>query len=562
MRTLATVALTSLALAAPAAAGQHQHPAAPHQHAAGGGHEQLGTVDFVTSCSAAAKPDYDRAVALLHSFEFGDAITGFTAALAKDPTCAMAEWGIAMSRWGNPFGAAQRAAKPLEAGAAAVARGKALGPKTPREQAYLDAVGALFADAATVDQRTRFTAYRDAMASLAAAHPTDPEARIFHALSVAGSHVPSDKSYARLLEAGAILEGLIDTIRSTPACRTTSSTATTCRRWPTAGSPPPAATRRFAPSAPHALHSRRIRSRGSARGRNRRTQRRLGRRGPEAGSTAESCTRWTTRPTPPADRPGRGRADAGRGAAPIKARFDPTPSAAPRPARRSLRPGRDSARYALERGDWKAAAALAAEQTMFLFPDAQTWFAKALGAARSGDAAGTTAAIAELTRIRDALTAKKEAYWAEQVEIQRRTGTAWLALVEGRASEALLEMMAAADAEDRTEKAAVTPGPLAPARELLGEMLLQMEKPTAALQAFEATLKKEPNRFRALSGAFGRRHCRPGRSGPRACADAADGLRKATRRPGRSAAAKKLWRAPRVSPRATARSAGSSRCGR
>ena len=160
------------------------------------------------------------------------------------------------------------------------------------------------------------------------------------------------------------------------------------------------------------------------------------------------------------------------------------------------------ARYALERGDWQAAAALVPQPTRFLFPDAQTWFAKAIGAARSGDAAGTKAAIAELARIRDGLTANKEAYWAEQAEIQRRTATAWLALVEGRSAEALAEMTAAADLEHKTEKAAVTPGPLAPARELVGEMLLAMKQPAEALQAFEATLKKEPNRFRALAGAI------------------------------------------------------------
>ena len=170
------------------------------------------------------------------------------------------------------------------------------------------------------------------------------------------------------------------------------------------------------------------------------------------------------------------------------------------------------------------------EPSRFLYPEAQTWYAKALGAARSGDAATTKAAIAELTRIRDELTAKKEAYWAEQAEIQRRSSTAWLALVEGRSAEALAEMMAAADLEDKTEKAAVTPGPLAPARELVGEMLLQMDKPAEALEAFEATLKKEPNRFRALSGAIRAATLRrPDGPGPRARPDAAEGVRQGRR---------------------------------
>jgi hypothetical protein len=502
--TIAPALVLSALLAAPAGA-QHVHQAAPHQHPAGAAHEQLGTVDFATSCNAAAKPVFNRAVALLHSFEFGDAIKGFTAALAQDPTCAMAEWGIAMSRWGNPFGAAQRAAKPLEEGAAAVARGKALTPKTPREQAYLDAVGALFANTATVDQRTRFVAYRDAMATLAAAHPTDPEAQIFYALSVAGSHAPSDKSYAQLLKAGGILEGLIAKYPQHPGL---SHYIIHSYDVPALADRGLAAARRYAqiaPSAPHALHmpshtftrvgswqesiDTNVASAESAR---------------KLGSTAEELHAM--------DYQAYAALQTGQDTVvqalivalpPIKARFDPNAigGAAPGSAG-AYALAAIPARYALERGDWKAAAALAPESTTFLFPDAQTWFAKALGAARSGDAAGTKAAIAELTRIREGLTAKKEAYWADQAEIQRRTATAWLALVEGRASEALIDMMAAADAEDGTEKAAVTPGPLAPARELLGEMLLQMEKPAAALQAFEATLKKEPNRFRALAGAI------------------------------------------------------------
>ncbi len=503
-RTFPSAVLMSLLVAPLAAAGQppHQHPpgAAVHQHAS----EQLGTVDFATSCSAEAKPDFNRAGALLHSFEFGDAIKGFTAALAKDPTCAMAEWGIAMSRWGNPFGAAQRAAKPLEEGAAAVARGKALAPKTPREQAYLDAVGALFANAATVDQRTRFLAYRDAMATLAAAHPTDPEAQIFYALSVAGSHAPSDKTYANLLKAGAILEGMIEKYPQHPGL---SHYIIHSYDVPALADRGLAAARRYAkiaPSAPHALHmpshtftrvgswqesiDTNVASAESAR---------------KLGATAEELHAMDYQAYAALQTGQDGVARTlMEGLPAIKARFDPSAIGGAAPGSAGVYAlAAIPARYALERGDWKAAAALVPEPSTFLFPDAQTWFAKALGAARSRDAAGTKAAIAELTRIREALTAKKEVYWAEQAEIQRRTATAWLAHVEGRASEALLEMTTAADAEDRTEKAAVTPGPLAPARELLGEMLLQMDKPAAALQAFEATLGKEPNRFRALSGA-------------------------------------------------------------
>ena len=343
------------------------------------------------------------------------------------------------------------------------------------------------------------------MATVAAANTADVEAQVFYALSIAGSHTPSDKTYANLLKAAGILEGLIEKypqhpglahyiIHSYDVPALADRALVAARRYAT-----------IAPSAPHALHmpshtftrvgswqesiDTNIASATSAR---------------TLGSVAEElhAMDYQAYAALQTGQDAAARALRRRAAGRSRRASTPTRSAAPRraPPACSRWPA-IPARYALERGDWKAAAALAPEPSRFLYPEAQTWYAKALGAARGGDAATTKAAIVELTRIRDELTAKKEAYWAEQAEIQRRSATAWLALVEGRSAEALAEMMAAADLEDKTDKAAVTPGPLAPARELVGEMLLQMDKPAAALEAFEATLKKEPNRFRALSGA-------------------------------------------------------------
>ena len=504
LRSLVSATLAALVLAPLPARAQHEAPAA-HQHAAGAGHEQLGTVDFATSCSAAAKPVFNRAVALLHSFEFGDAIKGFSATLAADPSCAMAEWGIALSRWGNPFNVALRAPGPLKDGQAAVDRARALKPATPREQGYVDAVAALFTSADTLDQRTRIVAYRDAMAAVAAANPADVEAQIFYALSIAASHTPSDKTYANLLKAAAILEGLIEKypdhpglahyiIHSYDVPALADHALVAARRYAT-----------IAPSAPHALHmpshtftrvgswqesiDTNIASANAARA---------------VGATAEELHAMDYQAYAALQTGQDAIARELVAALPaIKARFDADAVTGAAPGSAGLfAMASIPARYALERGDWKAAAALTPEPTRFLYPEAQTWFAKALGAAHGGDAAATRAAIAELVRIRDELTAKKEAYWAGQADIQRRAATAWLALAEGRTADALTEMAAAAQAEDGTDKAAVTPGPLAPARELVGEMLLQAGKTEEALQAFEATLAKEPNRFRALSGAI------------------------------------------------------------
>jgi tetratricopeptide (TPR) repeat protein len=159
------------------------------------------------------------------------------------------------------------------------------------------------------------------------------------------------------------------------------------------------------------------------------------------------------------------------------------------------------ARYALERGAWADAARLEPRQSKMLQADALTWFARALGAARSGDAAAARTGIDELKKISDRLATANESYWSEQVAIQALGASAWLALAERREAEALQSMRTAADREDRTEKNAITPGPLAPAREQLGEMLLQLKRPQEALAEFQKTLAKEPNRFRALSGA-------------------------------------------------------------
>src|SRR5262249_51002556 len=153
---LVAPAMIAVCAAAPALAQDHEHGAAPG--------EKLGTVSFQTSCSAAAQPLFNRAVALLHSFEFARAIDGFTTTLGSDPSCAMAEWGVALSRWGNPFAVGIRAAGPMRLGREAVERAAAIGPKTARERAYIEAVSRLYASFETVDQRTRVVAYREAMA--------------------------------------------------------------------------------------------------------------------------------------------------------------------------------------------------------------------------------------------------------------------------------------------------------------------------------------------------------------------------------------------------------------
>jgi hypothetical protein len=493
---ISIVAIWASLAAVPARAQPHAHSAVSTG--------KVGVVAFQTSCRAEAQPAFNHAVALLHSFEFTHAIDGFGDALKADPSCAMAEWGIAMSGWGNPFSPSQRSPARLQSGAEAVARARAIGAKTPREAAYVDAVATLFADAATRDQRTRIVAYRDAMTALAAANAGDTEATIFAALALAAAASPSDKTYADQLKAGAMLEALIAAqpdhpglahyiIHSYDVPPLADRALTAARRY--AG---------IAPVAPHALHmpshtftrvgawqesiDANIAS-GDAARRDEATSEELHAldyRTYAYLQTAQDAAAKSVLDSLPG----------------IQARFDPAKAGSAAPGSAGVFAlAAIPARYALERGDWAAAAALVPQPSAFPFADAVTWFAKALGAARTGDAAGTRAAMDALAAIKISLVEQKEGYWAEQAEIQRRAAMAWLAFAEGRKDEALTEMQAAAAAEDRTEKAAVTPGPLAPARELVGEMLLELKRPAEALQAFEATLAKEPNRYRAVAGA-------------------------------------------------------------
>ena len=488
--------LVCVLLAVSVSAQQHDHGATAA--------EKLGTVHFATSCSAAAQPLFNRAVALLHSFEFAHAVQGFTATLKTDPSCAMAEWGIALSRWSNPFAADIRPAAPLLQGREAVTRARALGPKTPRETAYVDAVSRLFENFETVDQRTRVVAYRDAMASLSAANPADTEAAIFYALAIAAAAPPTDKKYEDLRQAGAILEKIIAAQPDHPGL---SHYIIHSYDVPPLAPKALEAARRYAkiaPSAPHALHMpSHTFTRVGAWQESIETNIASGEASRRDGATAEELHTMDYRTyaylQTAQDQAARTLID---GLPEVKARFNPDAigSAAPGSAG-VFALAAIPARYALERGAWTDAAKLVPQPSRFPWADALTYFAKALGAARSGDAATARSAVATLQTITERLKEQKELYWAEQIEIQRRSAAAWLALLEGRKTDALSEMQAAAAQEDGTEKSPISPGPLAPARELVGEMLLQLNQPAEALKEFEATLKKEPNRFRALYGA-------------------------------------------------------------
>jgi hypothetical protein len=471
------------------------------------GHDaaHLGTVRFETSCAPSIRPAFTKGVALLHSFGFSDAVRSFNEVLASDSTCVAAYWGLALSAWGNPFAAGIKPNAQLERGLRAAERGRALPGGTDRERAFLAAVSKLYESYSSADQRSRVLAYRDAMADVARRYPGDEEASIFYAAALAFSADPNDKTYESQLKAAAILEPLAARLPNHPGIA--HYLIHTYDFPPLAAKGLPAANKyaTIAPASAHALHmpshtytrvgewqesiATNIRSANAA---------------SAEGSVGEALH---------ADdylmyaylQTGQDSAAARVLAAlpALSARYDPNgvTTGAP-PAAAFFAMAAIPARYALERGDWSAATKLDVRETAFPFTDAITWFAQGIGAARTGDTLLSAEAVRQLQRLRDALTQRKEGYWSQQVEIQRRGVAAWLAFARGARAEALAEMRATADLEGTTEKNAITPGPIVPARELLGEMLLASGDAAAAYREFEATLLTEPGRYRAVTGAM------------------------------------------------------------
>jgi hypothetical protein len=393
----------------------------------------------------------------------------------------------------------------LQAGREAAERGKTVGAKTERERAYLEAVGKLYSDYEGTPQRARLIAYRDAMGEVAAKYPEDHEAQIFYALAIAASEDPADKTYAGRLKAGAILEKLFEQEPEHPGL---AHYIIHTYDVPALAAQALVAARRYseiAPDAPHALHmpshtftrtgywQESIDSNIAAAA----AARREGQTTEELHSCDYEIYAYLQT----------GQDEAARrivdSLPEIASRFDPKTviSGAASPSAGYFALAAIPARYALERQDWKQATQLPMRETPFPYTDAITWFARGLGAARLKQAPAAHESAAALQKIRERLLKAGENYWALQVEIQEVAVRAWTALAEGKKEEALRQMKSAAELEDGTEKSAVTPGPLAPARELLGEMFLEMKEPSQALEQFEATLTKEPGRFRALYGA-------------------------------------------------------------
>ena len=480
---------TSFAVAAIAAAGLSLA-----QPALGQSDDKLGTVNFETSCNPEAQKLFNQGMLYQHSFWYRASQRVFEDALKADPECGIAYWGIALSLLWNPHTAPP--AKNLAEGAAAIAKGQSVGAKSQRERDYLDALAVMYADYEKVDHRTRLQAYAKSMEQLAQRYPSDDEAQIHYALSLNTSASPADKTYASQLKGAAILEPIA---RRQPQHPGVSHYLIHLYDYPPIAEKGLDAARRYAKIAPAAAHAQHMPSHIFTR---------VGYWTESIASNVEAA-RVAKEAKDLHDQLHAMDylvyADLQLGQdAKAKAVIDEMMTVTgfvetylPGPYALAVSP----ARYAVERGDWKAAAELQVRPSPLAQVQAITHFARALGAARSGNPEAARADIARLAELRDKLRDAKDAYWSEQVDIQRQVATAWALYAEGKHDDALIAMSAAADAEDKAEKHPVTPGVPKPARELYGVMLLESGNAKDALAAFEATLKKEPNRLGAYVGA-------------------------------------------------------------
>ena len=458
---------------------------------------RLGKISaFPTSCDPKVQPTFERAVAMLHSFWYNLAEKTFADILADDPGCTVTAWGYAAILMSNPLAGAGASAEGAKKAQAAIDNARAHPPKTQRERDYVEAVAAYYEDWSNRPEKARQAARAKAFEALAAKYPDDDEAQIFSALYIAGTQSQADQTYAAYMRAVATLEPMFKKYPDHPGV---AHYLIHSYDAPPIAAKGLVAARRYAdiaPDAPHALHMpshifTRVGSWDESIATNLRSAKtaRVANDLPEAYHASDYTVYAYLQ---------LGRDDDARAVMEEANRFSGGESPSPAyPYARAAMP----ARLALERGDWKTAAQLQPMPSKMPFADALTYFARGIGAARSGDVAAAEKDAQELATLHKTLETAKNTYWATEVEIQRLAVAGWIAQAQGKPEEAVKLMRAAADLEDRNEKHIVTPGRMLPARELLGDLLLEQKQPAAALKEYEASQAREPNRYRNYLGA-------------------------------------------------------------
>ncbi|HEX6441538.1 MAG TPA: hypothetical protein VF007_05075 [Stellaceae bacterium] len=465
-----------------------------------------GEVNFPTSCSAENQKAFNQAVWTLHSFWYPEALAGFTNVAKAEPGCAMAYWGIAMSHW-YPLWYPPSAAA-LKAGSEAVEKAMAASPKTEREKDYIAAIAAFYRDSDKLDHQIRALAYEKAMEQVYVRYPGDREAGIFYALALNATASPTDKTFANKKKAAEILNKVFAEQPNHPGVAHYLIHSDDTQELAEAGLPAAMCYAKIAPEVPHALHMpSHIFTRLG-----------LWQQSIESNRAAhQAALKYAQKTLGPGGFDGEtvhtmdyleyAYLQLGQDAK-AKQVVDELLSyrqSAPANLPTAYAVAAIPVRYALERRDWKAAAALT-QPTIgfplerFAWGEAMIAYARALGTAQTGDLAGAQAAIAKLQALRDKLLEAKDTYWANQVEVQRLGASAVVAYTQGDGKKAIELARAAADLDATMDKHPATPAAVLPARELLADLLLQIDDAKAALKEYEISLKSEPNRFRSLLG--------------------------------------------------------------
>lgn len=468
--------------------------------------KQFGSVEFTISSSEKVKGDFNLAISMLHSFEYDEAEKVFAKIIDEDPECAMAYWGVAMSNfhalWAPPTQVE------LEKGAKAISIAQSVATKSKRETAYIDAIASFYSDWNKTDHRTRCQRFEKAMEKVHMDFPDDKEAAVFYALSLDASANPADTSFANQKKAANILFGLYPGEPNHPGIV---HYIIHSYDYPELAALALPAARKYASIAPSSAHAQHMPSHIF-------TRLGLWDEDIQSNLVAKASAKCYAENTG------------------IKAHWDEELHALDYLVYSYLQKGDNNlakkewsyldsidavspinfkvayayaaipSRCLLENKDWKAAAILETHPPnlsweKYPWQKAIIHFTRLLGAANTGHTDAARTELKNLHTVYDTLMNQKDPYKARQVEIQMKTGEAWILFKEGKNNEALSLMNTAADIEDKTEKHPVTPGEVLPARELLGDMLMEMNKPTEALEAYKADLKRHPNRFNGLYGA-------------------------------------------------------------
>jgi tetratricopeptide (TPR) repeat protein len=489
-----TVLLASILLFTPLTQSQDEH-----HHALTD--EEVGSVHFSNSCRADVADSFNRAIALLHSFQYEQVRQAFSDISEKDPHCAMAQWGVAMSHyhgmWDNGDTAAGRLALKK---AQQIAGSNAA--TTPREKAYIEALAEIYVE----DGKTAYAhsqGFEQKMAAVQAAYPQDDEAAIFHALSLAITAPKTDKTFANQQKCGEILEPIFAKQPHHPGI---AHYIIHCYDNPVLAEQGLNAARVYAKIAPASAHANHMPSHLFTR----------------VGSWDESISSNLRSEKLAADAEGSsksgeardqrlhamdylvyaylqsGRVNQAKG---VVEEMNLLPPAQGLTHTGGFALAAIPARYSIELGNWEQASQLRVHEESVPWAQAISWAAIGVGSARAKNLERARQAEQKLADLRDGIAKQDNSYWSNQVEVQRREVAAWIAQQEGKPAEGLPLARSAAELEESMEKSAVTPGSVTPAREMLAEMQLVEHHPKESLAEYQSVLKVAPNRFNALYGA-------------------------------------------------------------